>query len=110
MVEQSYTESSDMEGRLEMLKKAEETFSGPDGNAFFADLTKDQIELLKFQQGLEKRQGKKFVDLSIGDTIFELIRSGAHDQAERLKKSVSEKRFWCIKIKGFVWLAFRSQV
>ncbi len=57
----------------------------------------EYLKLLTFQQQLEKDLdgAKKFVDMSVTDTIRTCIATGLHKKAERLRSDfkVPDKRF-----------------
>lgn len=64
-------------------------------NEFMASICEEQIRLLKYQQQLEQQYGKSFVDLSLRDTIKELLSLKQPKLADKLRSEfkVSEKMY-----------------
>ncbi|ESO06602.1 hypothetical protein HELRODRAFT_106217 [Helobdella robusta] len=87
------------ERRLGSLIAAQEA-SVKAKNDFLAKLIEDQIKLLKLQRRLEEEMNLPFIDLSIDDTIGQLIGKEEHKRVEQMRKDfkLSDKRFWWLKI------------
>lgn len=66
-------------------------------NEFMASICEEQIKLLKYQQQLEQQLqfGKTLVDLSLRDTIKELLSAKQSKLADKLRSEfkVSEKMY-----------------
>ena len=72
-------------------------------------MTEEHIRLLEFQSRLQDQFGKQFLNLSVSDTLYQLIYQGYQRQAEQLRKefSIPDTRYWWTKIQalgaGRVW-------
>lgn len=62
-------------------------------NEFMLNVCEEQVRLLKYQQQLEQQFGKWMVDLSLRDTIKELLSLNQQKLADKLRSEfkVSEK-------------------
>eukprot|EP00112_Aurelia_sp_Birch-Aquarium-sp1_P019595 Seg4875.2 transcript_id=Seg4875.2/GoldUCD/mRNA.D3Y31 product="Vacuolar protein sorting-associated protein 16" protein_id=Seg4875.2/GoldUCD/D3Y31 len=102
-VQDSYAEKA-LDARIQALGRAKESFDsrGLQPFTFGVQATTDQIKLLQLQQRLEDQFGKKFLDLSMYDTLFQLIYHGYHKNAESMRKdfSIPDTRFWWKKIQA----------
>jgi len=91
-----------VDGRIQTLKKASRHFTNARDFTFQAKATEEQAALLTAQKVLEKRLSQPFINLPLGDTLYQIILAGDQDQANKLKKDfkVPDKRFWWIKVKA----------
>lgn len=89
----------DLNQSLKALREAQEMFRKAK-NDFEVSLIDDQLKLLENQFKLEETLRKKFVNLSLQQTIEKLLRDGDVKLAEGLRKDfhVPDKRFWWLKI------------
>lgn len=62
----------------------------------------ESLKLLHLQETLEKDLPHKFLDLSLNQTLFDLIRLGYTSRAQKLKSdfSIPDKRFWWLKLRA----------
>ena len=69
---------------------------------FILQATSDQIRLLEFQKRLQDSYKKQFMNLSVTDTLYQLIYIGYKAEADTLRKefSVPDTRFWWVKIQA----------
>ncbi|PKU46797.1 hypothetical protein llap_2881 [Limosa lapponica baueri] len=69
-------------------------------NEFAAKATEDQIKLLRLQRHLQEDFDKPYLDLSLHDTVSNLILDGHHKRAEQLYRDfkIPDKRYWWLKI------------
>lgn len=89
-----------VERRISCLKSASEGYRKAK-NEFNATQTEDEIKLLKYQTKLEEKYvEQKFLDLSLHQTIQQLLIDKLHKLADELRKEfkVPDKRFWWLKI------------
>ncbi|XP_069841442.1 vacuolar protein sorting-associated protein 16 homolog isoform X3 [Dendropsophus ebraccatus] len=93
-----YTEKS-VEGRVAELQNAVDEYSKAK-NDLASKVTEDQIKLLRIQRSLQEKHDKSYLDLSLHDTISNLILDGMHKKAEQLYKEfrIPDKRYWWLKI------------
>ena len=72
-------------------------------DSFSSKATSDEIRLIHIQRDLEASVEGKFIGLSLGETLFQLIILGQSKRASKLRSdfSVPDKRWWWIKIKAF---------
>ncbi|NXF42342.1 VPS16 protein, partial [Nyctibius bracteatus] len=72
----------------------------PPGWRFAAQATEDQIKLLRLQRHLQEDLDKPYLDLSLHDTVSNLILDGHHKRAEQLYREfkIPDKRYWWLKI------------
>uniref|UniRef100_H3ADV7 Vacuolar protein sorting-associated protein 16 homolog n=1 Tax=Latimeria chalumnae TaxID=7897 RepID=H3ADV7_LATCH len=98
-VRSSYSFEKTIEGRVATLHSAVDEYNKAKSE-FAAKATEDQIKLLRFQRRLQEELDKPYLDLSLHDTIHNLILDNKHKQAEQLYKDfkVPDKRFWRLKI------------
>jgi hypothetical protein len=106
-VQDSFSEKA-LESRIKHLGKAKESYDkaalalNPRGSKFQVQATEEQIRLLEFQSRLEDQFGKRFLDLSVSDTLYQLIYQGYHRQAETLRKEfhIPDIRYWWTRIQA----------
>lgn len=102
-----------IDARIKLLSKAKESFnkamfqltSNPGDKAMYqfgAQATEEHIKLLEFQCKLQEKHGKKFLNLSVSDTLYQLIFQGHTADAEQLRKefAIPDVRFWWMKIQA----------
>eukprot|EP00794_Sanderia_malayensis_P003165 gene3165-3634_t len=102
-VQDSYAETT-FESRIKLLCKAKESYDskGSQLHSFGVQSTEEQIRLLNFQHNLESQYGKKFIDLPVNDTLYQLIFLGYLKYAEQMRKdfSIPDARYWWKKIQA----------
>uniref|UniRef100_A0A8C7E383 Vacuolar protein sorting-associated protein 16 homolog n=1 Tax=Naja naja TaxID=35670 RepID=A0A8C7E383_NAJNA len=88
-----------IEGRVASLQNAVDEYYKAK-NEFAAKATEDQIKLLRQQRRFQDEFDKPYVDLSLHDTVYNLILDGKHKFAEHLYRDfrIPDKRFWWLKI------------
>ncbi|ODM96537.1 Vacuolar protein sorting-associated protein 16 [Orchesella cincta] len=100
-IKESYSSQSESKfaARLSSLVSAQEMYK-KSKNEFMASVCEEQVKLLKYQQTLQQQYGKDFIDLSLRDTIKELLSMKELKLAEKLRSEfkVSEKMFWSIRL------------
>jgi len=99
-VQDSYAEKA-LDSRIKLLSKAKESYDkGTQMFQFGGQVTDEQIRLLEFQSRLQDQIGKQFLDLSVSDTLYQLIYQGHQRQAETLRKdfAIPDVRYWWTKI------------
>eukprot|EP00041_Stephanoeca_diplocostata_P031359 m.975716 g.975716 ORF g.975716 m.975716 type:complete len:861 (+) comp23942_c1_seq8:368-2950(+) len=91
-----------LETRIQLLRKAASHYTNAREYGFHAKVTEEQTKLLMAQRALEDALKQPFVNLPLGDTLYQVILQGDLDRANRLKKDfkVPDKRFWWIKVKA----------
>ncbi|XP_059140490.1 vacuolar protein sorting-associated protein 16 homolog [Physella acuta] len=69
-------------------------------NDFAAKQTEDQIKLLRLQRKIEDETGHSYADLSLQQTIHNLILNGNAQYVDKLRKEfkVPDRRFWILKM------------
>ncbi|KFP03155.1 Vacuolar protein sorting-associated protein 16, partial [Calypte anna] len=97
-VHSSYSEKR-IEGRVGALQNALDEFYKAK-NEFAAKATEDQIKLLRLQRHLQEDLNRPYLDLSLHDTVSNLILEGHHKRAEQLYRDfkIPDKRYWWLKI------------
>ncbi|XP_074003457.1 vacuolar protein sorting-associated protein 16 homolog isoform X2 [Numenius arquata] len=97
-VHSSYSEKR-IEGRVGALQNAVDEYYKAK-NEFAAKATEDQIKLLRLQRHLQEDFDKPYLDLSLHDTVSNLILDGHHKRAEQLYRDfkIPDKRYWWLKI------------
>ncbi|NWI68566.1 VPS16 protein, partial [Todus mexicanus] len=97
-VHSSYAEKR-IEGRVGALQNALDEFYKAK-NEFAAKASEDQIKLLRLQRHLQEDFDKPYLDLSLHDTVSNLILDGHHKRAEQLYREfkIPDKRYWWLKI------------
>ncbi|NWH68977.1 VPS16 protein, partial [Geococcyx californianus] len=97
-VHSSYAEKR-IEGRVGALQNALDEYYKAK-NDFAAKATEDQIKLLRLQRHLQEDFDKPYLDLSLHDTVSNLILDGHHKRAEQLYREfkIPDKRYWWLKI------------
>lgn len=110
-LEEAYADKS-VDDCIATLKSAAREYANARDQVFISRATEDQARLLACQKGLEQSLKKSFIDLPLGDTIYEVILSGDQDRAKRLKSDfkVPDKRFWWIKLKALAEAANWSEL
>ncbi|GAA5914776.1 tethering complex subunit VPS16 [Sporobolomyces salmoneus] len=92
--------------RVEKVRKAGKRFAEDKEYAFEAKMTEEHVKLLILQQTLESESPnkRKYVGLSVNDTIRTCISDGLEKRVDKIKKdfSVPDKRFWYVKMKSLV--------
>uniref|UniRef100_A0A8C5RV97 Vacuolar protein sorting-associated protein 16 homolog n=1 Tax=Laticauda laticaudata TaxID=8630 RepID=A0A8C5RV97_LATLA len=98
-VRSSYVSEKWIEGRVASLQNAVDEYYKAK-NEFAAKATEDQIKLLRQQRRFQDDFDKPYVDLSLHDTVYNLILDGKHKFAEHLYRDfrIPDKRFWWLKI------------
>ncbi|XP_015681384.1 vacuolar protein sorting-associated protein 16 homolog isoform X2 [Protobothrops mucrosquamatus] len=98
-VRSSYISEKWIEGRVASLQNAVDEYYKAK-NEFAAKATEDQIKLLRHQRRFQDDFDKPYVDLSLHDTVYNLILDGKHKLAEQLYRDfrIPDKRFWWLKI------------
>ncbi|XP_044284736.1 vacuolar protein sorting-associated protein 16 homolog isoform X1 [Varanus komodoensis] len=98
-VRSSYVTEKKIEGRVSSLQNAVDEYYKAK-NEFAAKATEDQIKLLRVQRRLQDDVDKPYLDLSLHDTVYNLILEGNHKRAEQLYRDfkIPDKRFWWLKI------------
>uniref|UniRef100_A0A663NFC1 Vacuolar protein sorting-associated protein 16 homolog n=1 Tax=Athene cunicularia TaxID=194338 RepID=A0A663NFC1_ATHCN len=88
-----------IEGRVGALQNALDEYYKAK-NEFAAKATEDQIKLLRLQRHLQEDFDKPYLDLSLHDTVSNLILDGHHKRAEQLYREfkIPDKRYWWLKI------------
>ncbi|GAB1599866.1 vacuolar protein sorting-associated protein 16 homolog [Argonauta hians] len=88
-----------LEDRMCALKDAVIRFT-KSKNEFITKQTEEQIKLLDMQQKFEEEYNKHYIDLTLHETIHQLIVDDKMKQAELLRKTfkVPDRRFWWLKI------------
>ncbi|XP_070536133.1 vacuolar protein sorting-associated protein 16 homolog [Ptychodera flava] len=105
---ESYRETR-LDARLKSLYDAQDyytkarTSQDPNIKAkaeFAARQTEEQVKLMRYQKRLEEELQRPYLDLSLNDTMHELLVQGNTKLAEQLRKEfkVPDKRFWWLKI------------
>ncbi|XP_057293833.1 vacuolar protein sorting-associated protein 16 homolog [Hydractinia symbiolongicarpus] len=99
-IQDSFAEKA-LDSRIKLLSKAKESFD-KGVFQFGSQVTEEHIKLLEFQSRLQDQFGKQFLNLSVSDTLYQLIYQGYHRQAETLKKefSIPDIRYWWTKIQA----------
>ncbi|XP_050751537.1 vacuolar protein sorting-associated protein 16 homolog isoform X2 [Gymnogyps californianus] len=97
-VHSSYSEKR-IEGRVGALQNAVDEYYKAK-NEFAAKATEDQIKLLRLQRHFQEDFDKPYLDLSLHDTVSNLILDGHHKRAEQLYREfkIPDKRYWWLKI------------
>ncbi|KFQ73920.1 Vacuolar protein sorting-associated protein 16, partial [Phaethon lepturus] len=97
-VHSSYSEKR-IEGRVGALQNALDEYYKAK-NEFAAKATEDQIKLLRLQRHLQEDFDKPYLDLSLHDTVSNLILDGHHKRADQLYREfkIPDKRYWWLKI------------
>ncbi|XP_077989106.1 vacuolar protein sorting-associated protein 16 homolog [Glandiceps talaboti] len=109
-VTNSYNEIR-LDSRLSALYDAVDNFNkaknSQDSNVkakgeFYAKQSDEQVKLMRYQKRLEEELQKPYLDLSLHDTMYELLLQGNTKLCEQLRKEfkVPEKRFWWLKIEA----------
>ncbi|PKK17528.1 hypothetical protein A306_00014557, partial [Columba livia] len=88
-----------LEGRVGALQNAVDEYYKAK-NEFAAKATEEQIKLLRLQRHLQEDLDKPYLDLSLHDTVTNLILDGHHKRAEQLYREfkIPDKRYWWLKI------------
>ncbi|KAK2511401.1 Vps16 [Columba guinea] len=91
-VHSSYAEKR-LEGRVGALQNAVDEYYKAK-NEFAAKATEEQIKLLRLQRHLQEDLDKPYLDLSLHDTVTNLILDGHHKRAEQLYREfkIPDKR------------------
>ncbi|KAM4672694.1 vacuolar protein sorting-associated protein 16 homolog isoform 2-T2 [Amazona ochrocephala] len=97
-VHASYSEKR-IEGRVGALQNALDEFYKAK-NEFAAKATEEQVKLLRLQRHLQEDLDRPYLDLSLHDTVSNLILDGHHKRAEQLYREfkIPDKRYWWLKI------------
>ncbi|XP_047136937.2 vacuolar protein sorting-associated protein 16 homolog isoform X1 [Hydra vulgaris] len=97
-VQDSFLENM-LDARIKLLWKAKESFDRG-GCLFSSQAIEESVKLLEFQSKLQDQLKKKFVNLSVTDTLYQLLNQGLNKQAEQLRKdfSIPDSRYWWTKI------------
>ena len=74
-INQAYLQPS-IEGRVQLMRDASTLFGQGRDLAFPKTMTDEQLELIDFQKTLEIRSHRSFVDLSLSETIYNIILLG----------------------------------
>ncbi|KAL3836276.1 hypothetical protein ACJMK2_021714 [Sinanodonta woodiana] len=89
------------EERMNMMKEAMDSYNKA-RNEFALRQTEEQIKLAKYQRRLEEELKRPYMDLSLHQTIYRLIKDNNVKMSEQLRKEfrVPDKRFWWLKIQA----------
>jgi hypothetical protein len=107
-IHQAYLQTS-LQARLPLMKEAVQLSQYGRDLAYFKTLTESQMDMLDLQKALEIRSNKKFIDLTMNETLTQLMVLGAEDPMDAArwdqeiskivkKFHVSEKLLWHIRI------------
>ncbi|XP_071942390.1 vacuolar protein sorting-associated protein 16 homolog [Antedon mediterranea] len=96
-----YGSEKNVKTQIDMLHVAQENYK-KGNNEFATKMTEEQIKLLTYQRNMEADLKQPYLNLSIHDTILELLLTNRTKLAEQLRKEfkVPDKRFWRIKIEA----------
>ncbi|XP_018019087.1 vacuolar protein sorting-associated protein 16 homolog [Hyalella azteca] len=85
--------------RLGLLQSTAECFRRAK-DELGVQLTEEQMRLLKCQVGLEELHHKSYVNLSLVDTLMQLIRDNHIKDAEKIRADfkITEKRYWYLRV------------
>ncbi|RUS71261.1 hypothetical protein EGW08_020975 [Elysia chlorotica] len=99
----SYT-MEHIEERAKVLEEATNCFHRCK-NDFAVKQTEEQVRLMRIQRRLEDDSGRSYADLSLQDTLHQLIVEGNTTWVDKLRKDfkVPEKRFWILKINALAY-------
>jgi hypothetical protein len=91
-----------LDSRIKTLKDAARHYTNARDHPFKAKATEEQAQLLQAQKGLEKALKEPFVNLPLGDTLYQVVLQNDQERANKLRKDfkVPDKRFWWIKVKA----------
>jgi len=110
-IQQAYMQPN-VDGRIQIMKEGSNYFGQSRDLVFLKTMTDEQIELIDIQKTLEIRSHRDFVDLSLSETIYNIILLGIEypsdiamwdrEVGKLVKKfKVSEKTLWHIKVQCF---------
>ncbi|GAA5885073.1 hypothetical protein JCM16303_006391 [Sporobolomyces ruberrimus] len=92
--------------RVEKVRRAGKRFSEDKEYGFEAKMTEEHVKLLILQQTLESESPnkRKYVGLSVNDTVRNCILDGMEKKVDKIKKdySIPDKRFWYVKMKALI--------
>jgi hypothetical protein len=74
-VQQAYLQPN-VDSRIQIMKEASNYFGQGRDLVFLKTMTDEQIELIDIQKTLEIRSHRDFVDLSLSETIYNIILLG----------------------------------
>lgn len=105
MARQTYRESYStgrVETRLARLVTAQEQFKRAK-EEFNLNMTEENHKLIKYQAGLEDKLGKMYVNLSLHNTISQLIKDNEVKLADKLRTEfkVSDRKYFWLKLRAF---------
>ncbi|XP_064643681.1 vacuolar protein sorting-associated protein 16 homolog [Lineus longissimus] len=97
---ESYTEER-FDARISGLIGAQESYSKAK-NDWSAKVTEEQVKLLRYQRRLEEELNRPYLDLSVHETIYKVLKENNHKMADTLKKEfkIPDRRFWWLKIQA----------
>ncbi len=96
--------NQDIRPRLRSLEQASKLFQSAKDSQFHYKSIDEQMSLLLLQEELQNQYPKtRFVDLSLVDTIFQLLLLDDRARANVTKSqfNVSDKRYWWICLKAY---------
>jgi vacuolar protein sorting-associated protein 16 len=91
--------------KIDKLKIATKLLSDSKDSLLEVRSLEESAKLLRLQEGLEKDiAGEKFLDLSVNDTLFKLLRLGYNSRAKKVVADfkIPDKRFWWIRLRALV--------
>lgn len=99
---------TNVQRKLEKLELASRVLSDNKGSAavFQQRSITEASQLLKVQESLDKElsDGPEFVNLSLNETVYRLIRSGYGKRAQKIRSDfkMSETTYWWIRLRALV--------
>ncbi|XP_076030223.1 vacuolar protein sorting 16 isoform X2 [Oratosquilla oratoria] len=81
-----------LQGAVECFKKAK--------NEYAAQMTEEEVKLLRWQVKLEENHQKSYINKSLHDTMHLLFKDGQIKEAEKLRAEfkVPERRYWWLRV------------
>jgi vacuolar protein sorting-associated protein 16 len=88
--------------RVEKLKAALKSLAELKDHSFEARAIDEQLRLLNAQDKLEASLKKRFVGLSLTQTLYDLVYSGELSKSQKLKSDfkVPDKRYWYVCVRA----------
>ena len=90
--------------KADKLKLASKILEDSREHAFQVKAVDETQRLLKMQEVYQKELNEKFVDFSVNETIFKLIRLGNIKRSQKVQSEfkVSEKTYWWLRLRALV--------
>ncbi|KAM7431231.1 Vacuolar protein sorting-associated protein 16 [Porites harrisoni] len=88
-VQDSYSEKT-IESKIKTLSKAQMSYQ-QGGFQFYSKTTEQRMQHMEYQVKLEEKYRKAFVDLSLSDTIYQVLLAESHNWLELYKFSKARK-------------------